>query len=144
MNMEIANRLCEIRKKKGLSQEALAEHIGVSRQAISKWERAESSPDIETLIHLAQLYNVTLDELVSPNESNSQLSTQENGLVIPVDYEAMRIKKKKALKSYLFCFPVPHIIALLYLFVGFVWGAWHPGWLMLLVIPIYYSAVAVM
>ena len=64
MNIEIANRLVEFRKKNGLSQEQLAEKIGVSRQAVSKWERSEASPDTDNLILLARLYNVSLDELL--------------------------------------------------------------------------------
>ena len=63
MNIEIANRLVEFRKKNGLSQEQLAEKIGVSRQAVSKWERSEASPDTDNLILLARLYNVSLEEL---------------------------------------------------------------------------------
>ena len=43
MNIEIANRLVNLRKANGLSQEALAEKLGISRQAVSKWERAEAS-----------------------------------------------------------------------------------------------------
>jgi transcriptional regulator with XRE-family HTH domain len=43
MNIEIANRLVRLRKEKGLSQEELAAKIGISRQAVSKWERAEAS-----------------------------------------------------------------------------------------------------
>lgn len=64
MNLEIANKLYELRKKNGLSQEALAEKLGISRQSISKWERAESSPDTDNLISLAKLYNISLDELL--------------------------------------------------------------------------------
>lgn len=64
MNIEIANRLYEFRKKHHLSQEELAEKIGVSRQAVSKWERAEASPDTDNLILLAKVYGVTLDELL--------------------------------------------------------------------------------
>ena len=68
MNIEIANRLVEFRKKNGLSQEQLAEKIGVSRQAVSKWERSEASPDTDNLILLARLYNVSLDELLSTED----------------------------------------------------------------------------
>lgn len=64
MNIETANRLVNLRKQAGLSQEALAEKIGVSRQAVSKWERAEASPDTDNLILLAKLYGVSLDELL--------------------------------------------------------------------------------
>jgi len=68
MNIEIANRLVEMRKSKGLSQEALAEQLGISRQAVSKWERAESSPDTANLITLAKLYHVSLDELLNTDQ----------------------------------------------------------------------------
>lgn len=64
MNVEIAQRLAELRRSKGYSQESLANALGLSRQAVSKWERAESSPDTENLIALARLYGVSLDELV--------------------------------------------------------------------------------
>lgn len=64
MNVEIAQRLANMRREKGYSQEALASKLGLSRQAVSKWERAESQPDTGNLIALADLYGVTLDELV--------------------------------------------------------------------------------
>lgn len=64
MNIEIANRLHQLRKQQNLSQEELASRIGVSRQAISKWERAEASPDTDNLILLAKLYGVSMDELL--------------------------------------------------------------------------------
>ncbi|MCD7730176.1 MAG: helix-turn-helix domain-containing protein [Oscillospiraceae bacterium] len=64
MNVETANRLQMLRKKNGYSQEELAEKIGISRQAVSKWERAEASPDTDNLILLARLYGITLDELL--------------------------------------------------------------------------------
>ena len=62
--MEIANRLVELRRAHGLSQEELAARLGVSRQAVSKWERCESSPDTDNLIALARLYGVSLDGLL--------------------------------------------------------------------------------
>lgn len=64
MTVEIANRLVQMRKQQGLSQEALAEKLGVSRQAVSKWERAEASPDTDNLIMLAKLYGISIDELL--------------------------------------------------------------------------------
>ncbi len=64
MNVDMAERLAKRRRKAGLSQEALAEQLGVSRQAVSKWERSESSPDTDNLIALAKLYDVSLDDLL--------------------------------------------------------------------------------
>lgn len=67
MNIEIANKLLQLRKEKGLSQEQLAQELGISRQAVSKWERAEASPDTDNLIQLAKLYQISLDELLLTN-----------------------------------------------------------------------------
>lgn len=64
MNVETAQRLADYRRREGYSQESLARKLGLSRQAVSKWERAESSPDTENLIALAKLYGVSLDELL--------------------------------------------------------------------------------
>ena len=65
MNVEIAQRLAELRRARGYSQESLARELGLSRQAVSKWERAESSPDTDNLLMLAKLYGVSLDELLN-------------------------------------------------------------------------------
>lgn len=64
MNIKLADRLVTLRKENKLSQEALAEKLGLSRQSISKWERAEASPDTDNLIALAELYGMSLDELL--------------------------------------------------------------------------------
>jgi HTH-type transcriptional regulator/antitoxin HipB len=69
MNVEIAERLAARRKEAGFSQEALAEKLGVTRQAVSKWERSESSPDTDNLIALAQLYGLSLDDLLYVDSS---------------------------------------------------------------------------
>lgn len=66
MNIEIAQRLYELRRAHGFSQESLAAALGLSRQAISKWERSESAPDMGNLIALADLYGMTIDELIRP------------------------------------------------------------------------------
>lgn len=62
--MEFGNRLYELRKKKGLSQEELGEKINVSRQTISKYELGDAIPDMEKLVMLSDYFHVSLDELV--------------------------------------------------------------------------------
>lgn len=71
MNIQIANRLLEYRRASGYSQEELAERLGVIRQAVSKWERAKASPDTDNLIALAELYGVTIDELINGSRRES-------------------------------------------------------------------------
>ena len=62
--MNIADRIQQLRKSKGISQEELANSIGVSRQAVSKWESAQSVPDIEKIILLSDYFETTTDFLL--------------------------------------------------------------------------------
>ena len=62
--MNLGNSLFHARKKSGLSQEAVAEKLGVSRQTISKWETDETVPDIRQSKKMAVLYKISLDELI--------------------------------------------------------------------------------
>ena len=62
--MNLGESLLNARKSKGLTQEAAAEKLGVSRQTVSKWETGETLPDIRQSKRLAALYGVTLDELI--------------------------------------------------------------------------------
>ena len=59
-----SERIYQFRRKSGLSQEQLAEKIGVSRQAISKWESGTSMPEFQKLLALSECFHITLDELV--------------------------------------------------------------------------------
>lgn len=63
--MEIGNKIQELRKKKGISQEELAEKIGVARQTISKWELGETSPDLKQAKALSKIFKISLDELTN-------------------------------------------------------------------------------
>ena len=65
MDMTIGKRICLLRKEKGLTQEELASHMGVSPQAVSKWENDQTCPDISALPKLAGLLGVSVDELLS-------------------------------------------------------------------------------
>lgn len=101
MNIEIANKLLQLRKEKGLSQEALAQELGISRQAISKWERAEASPDTDNLIELAKLYGISLDELLlheptvteeREDESFSKDTTYKDDEYVHVGFDGIHVK----------------------------------------------------
>lgn len=72
----LADNLIFLRNIKGLSQEQVAEVIGISRQSYSKWEQGETYPDIDKCDKLAKFYGVTLDSLVHQNDKigNSKLA----------------------------------------------------------------------
>ena len=67
--MEFNNRLYKLRKQSGMSQEELANRLNVSRQTISKWEVGDSTLDLEKLVAISDLFHVSLDELVTGEES---------------------------------------------------------------------------
>ncbi len=62
--MTLADRILELRKQKGYSQEELADRLGVSRQAVSKWESEQSTPDMDKIILMSDLFEVTTDYLL--------------------------------------------------------------------------------
>lgn len=66
--MTLAEKLLSLRTERGLSQEDLAEQTGVSRQSVSKWETGQSVPDLDKIIKLADLFDVSVDELVREGE----------------------------------------------------------------------------
>ena len=62
--MTFNEKLRECREEAGLTQDDIAERLSLTRQAISKWERGINEPDIETIVQLADIYNVTIDQLL--------------------------------------------------------------------------------
>ena len=190
MNIEIANRLVQLRKSNNLSQEALAEKLGISRQAVSKWERAEASPDTDNLILLARLYKVSLDELLrtedeipmpeaedapggqaqkagtemivgdvtmsqgggsvagenysaweAENAAGTKTSYRESGSSAESDFQEDDEEESEKGFSY-YSIPVASIITIIYFIIGVTYGAWHPAWLLFLLIPIWYSFIS--
>ena len=130
MNIEIANRLVNLRKANGLSQEALAEKLGISRQAVSKWERAEASPDTDNLILLAKIYKVSLDELLSSEDDPTPTrETAESNTTESTNEKDHTFEKAR--------FPIAMIAVLVYLAIGVFYHIWHPTWIVFLLIPLY-------
>lgn len=75
-DMNVADRIQSLRKTKGISQEELADKIGVSRQAVSKWESEQSLPDIEKIIALSEYFEVTTDYLLKGIERKEEILPQ--------------------------------------------------------------------
>lgn len=81
--MNLGNEIHELRKKHNLSQEQLAEKVGVARQTISKWELGETAPDIKQAQMLSQIFNVSLDEMLYNSSKESVIITnacKKNGI----------------------------------------------------------------
>lgn len=87
--MKFSEKLKEIRKKEGLSQDQLAEKIGVSRQAITKWETGKGLPDVENMVIIAEIFKLTLGELlrdsVARQDPKEPVFVSET--VYDIDYE---------------------------------------------------------
>lgn len=71
--------LRKLRKRNKYTQEEIADKIGVSRQAVAKWERGETVPDISNCLALAELYEVTLDDLVNHSSDKEKIEIQPKG-----------------------------------------------------------------
>ncbi len=145
MNLQTAERLVALRKQRGISQEELAEKLKLSRQAVSKWERAEASPDTDNLIALADFYGVTLDQLIRGCDAQADEDAEDEDDAAtdpdPIDPDnplpngsffdhLARQRRDK--------FPYPVLVSLLYLVLGFAFDLWHPGWIIFLTIPLFY------
>ena len=119
--------------------------MGVSRQAVSKWERGESSPDTDNLIAIANLYSVTLDELIN-GDSAVKKSTDDNLSSAPEELPSVPriqnpVKRHSLYKDRarrLLKFPFALIVLAVYIVLNLIIHMWHPLWIMFLFIPIYY------
>lgn len=100
--MNFNNRLYELRKQKGLSQEELANRLNVSRQTVSKWEVGDSTPDMEKLIAMSDLFDVSLDKLVLGKEPEPPATTvQKSELLGVINGKVLTPQNKKKAKSIL-------------------------------------------
>lgn len=94
--MLVSKKIYELRKARGLSQEQLAEKVNVSRQSISKWESGETVPEIERIIELSKVFNVSTDYLLLSSEvenlasRTNQLEKQQEDLQVKVQKEHIR------------------------------------------------------
>ena len=136
--MKLAEKLFELRKKKGWSQEKLAEQINVSRQSISKWESGQVLPEIEKIIELSKIFQVTTDYLLL-DENSEKASTE-------VILEEDKDKYYKEVKSY-GLWQVTYIfvlaLAIYLLLAGSSFPAELTAWIWLTFVLLIASAIAI-
>ena len=98
--MDFNNRLYQLRKQKGLSQEELANRLNVSRQTVSKWEVGDSTPEMEKLVAISDLFDVSLDALVMGKEEKNEAKESKNSEFATVlNEKVLTEKNKKKAKS---------------------------------------------
>lgn len=154
----LGSKLYELRKKSGLSQEAFAEKLGVSRQAVSKWECGASLPDTDNLITISKLYGISLDELIG-NTAGTEQDTVVDAAHSPEgedkdededeDEEAEAYysddgtpadTKRKTLRA-LHALPYAVFATVVFLLWGFLLDGWDVSWTVFITIPVYYSVL---
>lgn len=151
MSIKQGEYLKKLRTENNLSQEKLGEKLGLSRQSISKWEQGNAVPDIENIMKLAKLYNVSVDSILNGEEDKKEeISTQETARLVQSETdvatkneEQNETEKKKKHHSWVF-YSYPVLMVILYSVIGVMFSpkGWYIGWIILLTIPLYYTGVA--
>jgi transcriptional regulator with XRE-family HTH domain len=100
--MSLGDRIKECRQNSKMSQEKVAELIGVSRQAVTKWEANQTAPSTENLFKLAEIFGTTVDMLIAPGEGTKQSSAEQIYYLYRMEEakkaEELRIKRKKNIR----------------------------------------------
>ncbi len=123
--MILADKIMCLRKKKGWSQEELAERMNVSRQAVSKWESAQTVPDLEKILQLGDLFGVTTDYLLKDNIENEEFI--ENSCDLGVKRSPYKKIKETIVLAY---WP---LVAIFYFVFSLKTNAWKTSWLMFVI-----------
>ena len=138
MDEQIAERLQKLRKEHGYSQEQLADELGVSRQAVSKWERGEASPDTDNLIALARLYKISVDGLLFNNCTEEVKEEVKEEVTESAPEENNKPHRGCHVGITGLVAGLTVVLSLIaYLLMGCIWGLWHPGWIVFFAIPVF-------
>lgn len=138
MSIKQGEYLKKLRAENKLSQEQLAEKLGLSRQSISKWEQGASTPDIENFAKLAEIYGVSVDSLLKgePDDEKTAVSVA----IIKKEDKTETPEKKK--RGWFFA-AYPILMVILYAVLGSVFSVkgWSIGWIVFLTIPLFYTGI---
>lgn len=125
--MDFSEKILSLRKSRGLTQEQLAEKLNVSRQSVSKWESGQAIPELETIVALCRVFDITTDYLLKPSEMDElsikteMLEKQQQLLLIREQrYKQIFTCIVYSLGIYLFFFAV-------YIIGHFYFEIWNPS-----------------
>lgn len=112
-----------------MTQQELADKLGVTNKAVSKWETGEAFPETAQLIPLSDIFGVTVDDLLR-GKGETLCEAKQKTKTLDEEQGAVQSEKKKKLRS------IGNIIntvltlsaTAIFLLFGFAWGLWHPGW----------------
>lgn len=85
--MELGKKIAYYRKNKNITQDALAKQLGISNQAVSKWETEQSCPDVELLPRIADIFEISLDELFEREYKAAEEATTQSANILPLPWE---------------------------------------------------------
>lgn len=152
MSIKQGDYLKNLRTQNSLSQEKLAEKLGVSRQSVSKWEQGYALPDTDNMLKLSKLYGVSVDTLLNCGEPQSGYESQTAELSeisekeksashTPQDVDAGEGKNARKKRGWFFA-AYPFIAVLVTVLLGVLNSSlWKTSWIFLLTIPLFYTAV---
>ncbi|MDE6125293.1 MAG: helix-turn-helix domain-containing protein [Eubacterium sp.] len=157
MSIKQGDYLKELRVKNKLSQEKLAEQLGLSRQSISKWEQGYALPDTDNLLKLSELYGISVDTLLKCGEAEEEKEEIEEQVQEAKDEEQTKaidnkneekdaeVYKKPKKKRGWFFISYPVLMVIAYAIIGLVFKeharGWITGWMVFLTIPLFYTGV---
>ena len=93
VTMEIGNKIHQLRKISGMTQEQLSEKLNVSRQTISKWESGNTSPDLESIVKISKIFHVSLDDLLT--EGDAKVTEKNNEKITLEDLMKINLHNRK-------------------------------------------------
>lgn len=150
MSIKQGDYLKELRVNNKLSQEKLAEQLGLSRQSISKWEQGYALPDTDNLLKLSELYGISVDTILKCGETEENISEplqEEQTEIISekTGEKETEIPQKPKKKRGWFFISYPVLAVIAYAIIGLVFKeharGWITGWMVLLTIPLFYTGV---
>lgn len=117
--LNLADHIAKLRHERKITQEELADFLGVTKASVSKWENAQSTPDLQLLIHLAAFFDVTVDELLGyePQLSGEQIRrcyAELSGDFVKLPFEEVLEKIRSLAHKYYSCYPLLLELVILY------------------------------
>ncbi|MCQ1531179.1 helix-turn-helix domain-containing protein [Lutispora saccharofermentans] len=119
--MTIGEKIQQLRKQNGLSQEQLANELNVSRQAISKWELNDSVPELDKIVSLSKIFSVSIDDLLSNETNHSSINSNNRYSDADVFSKIVRMIKTKGYRTGYLLIGWGLIALIMIAFVGFSW-----------------------